>query len=263
MQTSPGREPGTTPAGHDGLVQPIQINSETSNMGKTAKLQPVEAPIVTIAAPLFGQVRVNISGESPYVQHKFSEKARRQMLATQEAGSTAKSKKKREARDIHAEYEAAIHRDEAGNAGIPAPALRSAMISACRLVGFQMTKAKLSIFVLPDCFDADEGTPLFRIYGEPEMHQAAVRLESGVASISIRPMWRTWHATPTIRWDKDQFTTDDVINLLARAGQQVGLGEGRPDSRRSHGMGWGTFAVGQVEEIRKRDDGFSVEAVRA
>jgi len=39
-----------------------------------------------------------------------------------------------------------------------------------------------------------------------------------------------------------------LTNLLARAGLQVGIGEGRPDSKNSAGMGWGLF---QIEENRR------------
>lgn len=198
---------------------------------------------VTISAPNIQTVAIKIVGTAPYVQHAFGEKARRQMLDKQIAGSTAKGKKVREARDLEEDYKQAMHLDENGRHGIPAPAFRSAMISACRLVGFQMTKAKLSVFVKPDCFDAKDGTPLVLLDGVPEMHQAAVRLETGVASISVRPMWRRWSATVRVSFDGDQFTLTDVYNLLARAGMQVGIGEGRPDSKKSHGMGWGTFEI--------------------
>jgi hypothetical protein len=34
-----------------------------------------------------------------------------------------------------------------------------------------------------------------------------------------------------------------VTNLMQRVGLQVGIGEGRPDSRESAGLGWGTFAI--------------------
>jgi hypothetical protein len=185
----------------------------------------------------------SIEGTAPYVQHKFSAKARNKMLADQQAGPKAKNKNTREPRNIEEDYENAMHRTSDGKHGIPAPAFRSAMISACRVAGFTMTKAKLSVFVQPDDFDKDDGTPLVFIKGKPEMHQAAVRLESGVASIAIRPMWRKWSAKVRVTFDADQFTADDVLNLLHRAGQQVGVGEGRPDSKKSHGMGWGTFEV--------------------
>ena len=49
-----------------------------------------------------------------------------------------------------------------------------------------------------------------------------------------------------IRWDADQFTLDDVTNLLSRVGLQVGIGEGRPDSKNSAGMGWGLFEIARA-----------------
>ena len=52
-----------------------------------------------------------------------------------------------------------------------------------------------------------------------------------------------WSATVRVKFDADMFSLSDVINLFMRAGQQVGIGEGRPDSKKSHGMGWGTFHV--------------------
>ena len=131
--------------------------------------------------------------------------------------------------------------------GIPAPAFRNAMIDACRLVGFKMTYAKLSIFVRADGFDVDDGTPLVRIRkGEPEKHEAFVRLASGVTTVVHRPMWREWELQVRVRWDADQFSVTDVSNLLQRAGQQVGIGEGRYSSPQSNGLGWGVFGVAEA-----------------
>jgi len=57
-------------------------------------------------------------------------------------------------------------------------------------------------------------------------------------------MWdEGWEAQVRVRYDADQFTLEDLANLLARVGVQVGLGEGRPDSKSSAGMGWGTFMI--------------------
>jgi hypothetical protein len=63
-------------------------------------------------------------------------------------------------------------------------------------------------------------------------------------------MFKTWGCTLRIRFDADQFTVDDVMNLLERAGQQVGIGEGRPNSPNSFGMGWGTFTAVSEKEMR-------------
>jgi hypothetical protein len=37
----------------------------------------------------------------------------------------------------------------------------------------------------------------------------------------------------------------DVTNLMQRVGQQVGIGEGRNDSKMSAGMGWGCFTLAE------------------
>jgi hypothetical protein len=173
----------------------------------------------------------------------FSEKARQKMRERHEAGSTAKSKKEREARDFAADCEAALHRLEDGTIGFPASAWRAAMIDACRLVGFKMTMAKMSVFVEADGLDLVSGQPLVRIIGDYEQHVAATRNQTGVTDLRSRPMFRRWSATLRVRWDGDQFRVGDVSNLLARAGMQIGVGEGRPFSRESYGLGWGTFEV--------------------
>jgi hypothetical protein len=54
-------------------------------------------------------------------------------------------------------------------------------------------------------------------------------------------MWDEWHAFVRVRHDSDMFSAADITNLMVRVGMQVGIGEGRPDSKNSAGMGWGTF----------------------
>lgn len=206
---------------------------------------PATSKQISIPAPNFKTVSMEIRGTAPYVQHKFSAKALLAIKQKQMAGSTAKKGAKREARNFESEYEEAIHRATEGWYGIPAPAFRNASISACRTVGFKMTHAKLALFIEADGFDATEGTPLVKIKGKPEKHESYVRLESGVVSLAIRPMWREWSALLRIRFDADMFNETDVANLIMRVGAQVGIGEGRPDSKNSAGLGWGTFQIVQ------------------
>jgi|TARA_B100001964_G_scaffold93908_1_gene105346 hypothetical protein len=211
---------------------------------------------ITINKPRLNIATFLIEGTAPYVQHKFSKKTRTEMLQKHLEGTKSKNKTKREPRDIEADYREAMHLTIDDKHGIPAPAFRAAMISACRVAGFQMTKAKLSCFIEPDDFDADDGTPLVYIEGEPEMHQAMARVSNGEPTIAIRPMWRTWSARLRVRFDYDQFGYDDVSNLVLRAGIQVGVGEGRPDSKKSTGMGWGTFTIKDIsgESTTKKDE---------
>jgi hypothetical protein len=200
---------------------------------------------VIITPPKFEVAAVTIIGTAPYVQHRFSEKARQQIIATQEAGQQAKKGKKRDPKDFDEIYLAAMYIATDGWHGMPAAAFRNAMISACRIIGFKMTLAKLSLFVEADGFDADDATPLVRITkGEPQIHFAPARNANGSIDIRARPQWLPgWQATVRVRWDSEQFSAGDVVNLLARVGAQVGIGEGRPDSRMSCGLGWGLFQV--------------------
>lgn len=186
-----------------------------------------------------------IRGTAPLVQCKFSLKARQKMMADMATPKAAKkARTDRPPRDYDDDFVQAQHISTAGWVGIPCPAFRAAMIDACRTVGLVMTKAKMSVFVLPDGFDRDEGTPLVRIIGDaPERTESLVRNDNGSADIRIRPMWREWEANVTVEFDADMITPESVVNLLDRAGRQVGVGEGRPFSKNSVGQGWGTFTV--------------------
>ena len=185
-----------------------------------------------------------IVGTAPLVIHRFSAKAKNGMLDKMKEGSTAKKGKKREALDTEAAYNAARYVSREGWDGFNVSSIRCALISACRLVGFKMTLAKLSVFVETDGRDATEPEfGLIRIYGKPRKTEMVARVETGQAYVTIRPSYDEWYAKVRVRFDGDQFTVQDVSNLLARAGEQVGIGEGRPDSKNSAGMGWGTFRI--------------------
>jgi hypothetical protein len=213
----------------------------TENQNQTAN----DAQCV-VRAPNLRVAEFIIEGVSPYVQQAFSAEATQMIMEKQMAGSQANKKKGgKEAKDFDKRYQQAMHRTEKGELGIPAPAFRNAMISACRLVGFKMTLAKLSVEVDADGFDAADGTPLvFFVKGEPEKAIHHVRLATGVCDLAVRAMWRAgWRAKLRVRYDADQFALQDLANLLLRAGLQVGIGCGRPDSRTSNGCGWGKFQI--------------------
>lgn len=205
---------------------------------------------VEIRAPRLHVIEFEIVGTAPYVQHRFSQKAIQKIIATQEAGTQARSKRVREAKDFDDVYRQAMYVSKEGWLGMPASAFRNAMISACRTVGYKMTHAKLAAFVLADGYDAVDGTPLVRISGTPHRHTSHARNDNGSVDIRVRPMWDEWSAIVRVRHDADMLSESDVANLMMRVGMQVGIGEGRPDSKNSAGLGWGTFALKQeVAEV--------------
>jgi hypothetical protein len=208
---------------------------------KTASTEDVGT--LTISPPNFKVIELPVRGTTPLVMHKFSAKARAKIAATQEQGDKAKSRKKRDPRDFETDYIDAMHVAVDGWLGIPASAFRQAMIAACRVAGFVMTRAKLAIFVLEDGRDSD-GTSMVKITkGIAVPHDSYVRNETGVVDLRRRPMFHEWEAIVRIKFDADMLSATDVVNLLDRAGQQVGILEGRPGSHGSTGCGWGTFEV--------------------
>ena len=212
---------------------------------KTSKKELVQIP-----APIFMVGEFEIKGAAPLVIHRFSAKTKAEMKLKQETGKAASSKKNREAKDSKDTYNEARYISKEGWDGFHAGAIRSALISACRLVGFKMTLAKLSVFVEADGWDEKEPQiPLIRIYGDGIQQEDVARVANGNPYVTIRAAYHDWKAKIKIRWDADQFTETDVTNLLMRVGLQVGIGEGRPDSKKSTGMGWGLFKITNAKTL--------------
>lgn len=231
-------------------VADIEAPAEThapETPAKTARGEKRTA--VTIKPPNFGYAVFHIKGVAPLVIHRFSAKTKNEMKAKMELGKPSSSKKNREAKQTDDLYEEARYRNAAGWDGFHAGAIRAALISACRLVGFKMTLAKLSVFVEADGVDRDEPQiPLIRIYGDPVKQEDMARVETGQPYVTVRAAYHDWQAQVRIRYDADQFTLQDVTNLMSRVGLQVGICEGRPDSKNSAGMGWGLFQIEQAKE---------------
>lgn len=204
-----------------------------------------------ISAPKFSVLTVPLKQMpgSPLVIHAFSAKARAIMREAQELGSAGRKRRPRDPKDFNAVYEGARHISRDGWDGATCATFRNSMISACRLVGFKMTISKLSLFIEADGNSATDGTPLVRIHGEPVPFEAPVRNASGVADIRVRPRWDEWTAALRVRFDSEQFSAEDVVNLLVRSGAQCGIGEGRPDSSNSFGQGWGLFEINMAQPI--------------
>lgn len=236
----------STPVGKKSLTRQIVLpeSRQTSSNGKSQTVQ--------ISPPKIERATFEIIGTAPLVIHRFSAKAKNGMLKTMEAGSQSRKGKKREPFDSEATYNEARYISPEGWDGFNVASIRCALISACRLVGFKMTLAKLSLFVEADGRDKLEPEfGLIRIYGQSRKLESVARVETGSAYITVRPCYDEWSAKVKIRYDGEQFSLQDVSNLLSRVGEQVGIGEGRPDSKNSAGMGWGTFHIAHADEKTK------------
>jgi hypothetical protein len=231
-----------------GEQHPVEIGMEERDLAKLRE-QLKKTGKISIPEPNMQTMTINIEGDAPLVMHRFAEKAKKEIEKKQaQRSSMGRKGGAKEARNPQQEYEQAAYQTKDGWYGIPTTAFRASMIRACATTEFAMTVAKLGVCkVLPDGFDKRDGTPLVRISkGKPRMHDGIVRLQGRSSDMRYRPMWEPgWAATVRVRFDADMFEPKDVVNLLHRAGLQVGILEGRPSSPRSCGMDWGTFQVKQ------------------
>jgi hypothetical protein len=202
---------------------------------------------VRVIRPIVREITVPIRGFEgvPLVMNKFSEKARQQMADKQQK----KGQGPREAKDPEACFRGAMHlmpgakaTDEHPDLGFPAAGFRKAMIEAAnsKTNGVSKTTARGAVFVL-----GDDETNLVRIhYREVRMREDAVKNDSGVADLRYRPELVEWRADLSVQFDEGLISPEQVVNLLARAGFSVGVGESRPQRNGE----WGRWLVQTTEE---------------
>lgn len=221
--------------------------AEEAANGKARKRgRPSDKQVVEVTPTNEKTAEYRIRGTAPYVGNAFGPAAMAEMRRKQVEGSKSKKGKAHGPKDFDAKFDDCCHFSREGWFGIPANAIRKGLVSACRLVGFTMTIAKLSIFVDADGFDRHDHMPLLRVVkGKPKPFENVVYLSNGAPDIGARPMLDPgWEVRIRIRYDADQFKLSDVTNLLVRVGKQVGIGAGRADSKGpGGGCGWGHFEI--------------------
>lgn len=207
-----------------------------------------------VLAPNFRALTVEIKGTEPgLMMHRFSEKAKRQMLEKQMA--TSRVKKKREPKNPEQDFLGALYvidkngkRYDETNVkkltkstryGFPANGFKRAMVSACRVTeGLSMAEAKQLFFVVGDFADLVE----IKTPNPPEMCEDVVKIAMNTTDLRYRPLFETWGATLRVEYDADRVTANDIINLLRKAGMQVGVGERRPEKE---GNTYGRWTVSE------------------
>jgi hypothetical protein len=178
------------------------------------------------------RMNVEIEGTSPMIQHKWSEKALRQL---REKGGGKKTKD-RTARDPVDEAQAATYLRQDGTPGVPLLAIKSALISAAHKdIGVEKTLVRKGLFII-----AEGGDAILKLEGSaPTIREDAVRVGMGATDLRYRPQFEEWRVNLPIEYDADLLQPSDIVNLIDRAGFGVGIGEWRPEK----GGEFGRFRV--------------------
>ena len=184
---------------------------------------------------------IPVVGTAPLITQRWSEKARRMMLDAQQSST----RKKREAKDPEALFDAARYRLPDDRDGVPATAFKAAIVHAARLFdGITQVALKQAIVVLGDGRD-DRGDDLVAIdYGELRMREDTPRNATGVADLRYRPQYWPWSATLRVLTIEGQIKDEASVIRLVNAAGFGGVGEWRPTSPKSVTGTFGTFEVG-------------------
>lgn len=205
------------------------------------KAAPVEEPVASIQLDRIEAetIIVPIIGTAPLITHKFSEKAKRQMLDAMQGRKTPKV-----AKDPKAEYEAAMYRFADGGHGLPVIAFKAATVGGARFYrSVKMVELKQFLFVRGEL--GLDGQALARIEGEPKMREDVVRVGRGGTDLRYRPEYTQWKTSLTVTYVTSALTRQSVLSLIDAGGMGVGVGEWRPEK----GGDFGTYRIDQDRNV--------------
>lgn len=178
---------------------------------------------IYIPARQIAHLEITLVGDSPLICHRWSEKAKKEMLDKQ----MKRAKTAKEAKDPQADYEASLYPYPGGGYGFPAVAFKAAAVGACRFAdGIKMTEARGAFHIVGE---------LVRIEGTPQPREDMVRVGMGTADIRYRGEFPEWRATVSVDFNPAALSAEQIINLFDLAGFGVGVGEWRPERDGSYG----------------------------
>jgi hypothetical protein len=192
---------------------------------------------ITIPQIRLEVMEITLVGDSALISHKWSDKAKKEMLDKQmKQAKTAKA-----AKDPERDYRESLYEHPDGGYGFPCVAFKAAAVSACRFTdGLKMTTARGAFHVNGE---------LARIEGEPSRREDMVRVGMGTADIRYRGEFKTWSTTLNVSYNADAITPQQIVNLFNLAGFGVGVGEWRPEKDGSYGR-FHVEVGGDGQEVR-------------
>lgn len=184
-------------------------------------------------------IEVPITGITPLIPHKWSEKALRSMPGHHEGG--LKTQTKGEAYNPEEEAERCLYRFRDGQLGFPATAFKAAMVSACRKYP-QITMAAAKTLFFVEGEGPDQLVAIKAKDSDLTWRMDTVRDSRGGTQLRYRYMIWPWGAVLRIRFEPASIAESSIIHLVDAAGTG-GIGDWRPSSPKSSSGTYGQFEI--------------------
>lgn len=191
----------------------------------------VEIPAIDIRETI-----IHIEGDTPLITHKWSEKAKKEMLEKQQKVAKTKTK---DAKDPMADFIDTIYwlegepeektyegfcraLENGARIGFPATAFK-----ACAIMGAYRAGAGIPATVMRGAFHIP--CELIEIKGEINMREDMVKIGgiSKTADIRYRAEIKNWSADIPVRYNAGILTLEQVTNIFNLGGFACGVGEWR------------------------------------
>lgn len=207
-------------------------------MAKATEEKSIVIPAINIQTAV-----INLVGDSPLIMHKWSEKAKKEILDKQMKKAKTKGHDAKDpVRDfIDSMYWLSGEPDEKTEAGFekaiqngarfgfPSVAFKASAVAAGFRVG--VTKNMVSMNA---AFHIDG--EFVEIIGTPRMREDMVRVGMGVADIRYRGEFPEWRATFAVRYNASALSLEQLVNLFNLGGFACGIGEWRAEKGGTYGM---------------------------
>lgn len=202
--------------------------------------------VITIPALDIRIATVKIVGDSPLIMHKWSEKAKKEILDKQMKKAKSKG---HDAKDPFADFISSMYwldgepenktpegfaaaLEDGARFGFPSTAVKAAAVAAAYRAGItkNMVSMNGAFHILGEFVE---------IHGEPVMREDMVKVGMGVADIRYRGEFPEWWSSFTVRYNAAVLSLEQLINMINMGGFACGIGEWRAEK----GGVYGSFHI--------------------
>lgn len=198
---------------------------------------------ISIPAIDIRHATIKVVGDSPLIMHKWSEKAKKEILDKQMKKAKSKG---HDAKDPVRDFIDSMYwldgepeeKTEEGFSkaikngarfGFPSVAFKAAAVAA----GYRAGVTK-NMVMMNGAFHIDG--EFVEIHGTPDIREDMVRVGMGVADIRYRGEFKDWYAVFDVKYNAAVLSLEQLCNLFNLGGFACGLGEWRPEKGGVNGM---------------------------